>query len=511
MRPGARRCLAVLGVLASLAGAGVHATVTQAYPFRISISRSPVTRPLAADFLGLALEYNTIPKWVGTGSGRVNPALVALIRNLDPSGRPMLRIGGQSADRAWWPVPGMSKPRGVTYDLGTAWTTAARALARATDAKLLLGVNLEANRTRIDRVEATHLLRGIGRRYIAALQIGNEPDLYPAIPWYRLVGGRPAPWYSHAGTLVFSRRFSYSPADFDAEFARTLRVLPQLPIAGPETSNPPWLSAFRRFVRPGSRVRILTSHAYPLSQCITDPSSPGYPSVPHLLSLAASRQMLGADLPYVSLAHADGLTYRVDELGSTSCNGRAGVSNSAASALWLMDALFSIARDQIDGVNLHTYPNSVNGLFDFRRSHGRWKAAVHPLYYGALMFAKAAPSGSRLLATHSSSQDRLRAWATLGRDHRVRVLLINDSLRSSSQTLLRPPRGFGSRAATIERLHTPSAYATNGITLGGHGFSRRSSSGTLPPPHLQISKPSRGRYRVTVPPSSAALVTLAPN
>lgn len=437
--------------------------------------------------------------------------LVALIRNLDPAGRPMLRIGGQSADRSWWPVPGMSRPLGVTYDLGPSWTAATRALARATNARLLLGVNLEANRTRIDRVEATHLVRGIGRRYVAALEIGNEPDLYPAIPWYRRVDGRPAPWYGHAGTLVFSRRFTYGPADFDAEFARTLRVLPPLPIAGPETSNPPWLSAFRRFVWRGSRVRMLTSHAYPLSQCITDPASPGYPSVRNLLSLAASREMLGADLPYVSLAHADGLTYRIDELGSTSCNGRAGVSNSAASALWLMDALFSIAADHIDGVNLHTYPNSVNGLFDFTRSHGRWRAAVHPLYYGALMFAKAAPSGSRLLRIHSSSQDRLRAWATLGRDHRVRVLLINDSVRSSSQTLLRPPRGFGSRVATIERLLTPSVYATSGITLGGHGFGRGNSSGTLPPPQPQISRPSRGRYRVAVPAGSAALVTLAPN
>ena len=221
--------------------------------------------------------------------------------------------------------------------------------------------------------------------------------------------------------------------------------------------------------------------------------------------------MLGADLPYVSLAHADGLKYRVDELGSISCNGRAGVSDSTASALWLMDALFSIAADHIDGVNLHTYPGSVNGLFDFTRSHGRWKAAVHPLYYGALMFAKAAPTGSRLLRIHSSSQDRLRAWATLGRDHRIRVLLINDSLRSSSQTLLRPPRGFGSRAATIERLLAPSAYATSGITLGGRGFGRRSSSGTLRPPRLQIAEPRRRRYRVEVPPGSAALVTLAPN
>ena len=34
---------------------------------------------------------------------------------------------------------------------------------------------------------------------------------------------------------------------------------------------------------------MLTSHAYGLNQCVTDPSSPAYPSVPNMVSLAASR------------------------------------------------------------------------------------------------------------------------------------------------------------------------------------------------------------------------------
>jgi hypothetical protein len=434
-----------------------------------------------------------------------------LIRNLDSVGRPVLRIGGQSTDRTWWPVPGMRQPLGVTYNLTPAWTASARTLAQATTAKLLLGLNLEADRRRIDQVEATQLVNGIGRANIDALEIGNEPDLYTLLPWYRRLHGRPLPWYSHMGTPVYGRRPGYGPREFVADFAWAApRVVPSLPLAGPETGTGPWLGPFSQLLSARSPVRTLTSHAYGLSQCITSPSAPGYPSVSNLLSLSASRGLLTGVDPYVRLAHRYRATYRIDELGSISCNGRAGVSNTMASALWVMDALFSIAAANIDGVNLHTYPDSVNGLFDFKRSNGQWMGAVHPLYYGALMFAHAAPPGSRLVQIATSSQDQLRAWATLGPDHRVRVLLINDSLHRTAQTVVRAPRGFRPGAASIERLLASSVYATTGITLGRQSFGATTPTGVLPSLVLQSVASRSGTYRVTVPPSSAALVTLAP-
>jgi hypothetical protein len=466
---------------------------------------------LASDFLGLALEYNTIPEWAGNGSEPVDPVLVQLIRSLDPSGGPLLRIGGQSTDRTWWPVPGMRKPLGVTYDLTPGWTASARALVKATGAKLLLGLNLEADRARIDQVEAAQLVKGIARSSIAGLDFGNEPDLYSRIPWYRRLDGHPLPWYSHQGTPVYARGPGYGPSQFAAEFARALQVAPPgLPIAGPETSTAPWFKAFVPFLSSRSRVRMLTAHAYGLNQCVTDPSSPAYPSVPHLLSLSASRALLDGAAPYIGLAHRDGATYRIDEMGSISCNGRTGVSDTMASALWVMDALFSVAAENIDGVNLHTYPNSVNGLFDFELSHGHWLGLVHPLYYGALLFAQAAPAGSRLLRLSGGSRSQLRAWATLGADHRVRVLLINDSLMHSAQVRVGAPAGFGSGAGSVERLLAGSAYATSGVTLGGQSFGAATATGVLPAPVPQTVMPRAGTYTVTLPASSAALLTLAP-
>ena len=74
-----------------------------------------------------------------------------------------------------------------------------------------------------------------------------------------------------------------------------------------------------------------------------------------------------------------------------------GVSDSFASALWALNALFAMARVNVDGVNLQTRLRAQQAVRD-REVHGRWQAQVSPVYYGAMMFAQAAPAGSRLLA-----------------------------------------------------------------------------------------------------------------
>jgi hypothetical protein len=252
---------------------------------------------------------------------------------------------------------------------------------------------------------------------------------------------------------------------------------------------------------------MLTSHAYGLNQCINDTASPSYPTVPNLLSLFASRGEVSGIGPYVALAHRNGAQYRIDEMGSITCNGRLGVSNTLASGLWVMDALFTLAADGVDGVNLHSYPNSANGLFDFSLTNGHWQASVHPLYYGALMFTQAAPARSRLLRVVSSSQGPLRAWATLAPDHRVRVLLINDSVRSSALAVVRTPVVPG--PASLERLRASGPAATSGLSLGGQTFGAASATGVLAPPVAQTVAPRAGTYSVTLPAGSAALLTLA--
>jgi hypothetical protein len=323
------------------------------------------------------------------------------------------------------------------------------------------------------------------------------------------MSGHPVPWYSKTGQRVFARSATYDPSAFTAEFGRMIGGLPaQVPIAGPETGNPDWMLAFSHFVSPRSRVRTLAFHAYGASACNHDPTSPGYPTIPHLLSSFASRSLLAGFAGSLALAHHDGASFRLDEMGSVTCNGRPGVSNTMASALWAMDALFYLARSGVDGVNLHSYPDSNNGLFDFQRSGGGWRAVVHPLYYGALMFARAAPPGSRLLQVAAASQEQVRTWATLGSDHQVRVLVINDSLTAGTRVVVHAPTGYGSNPAALQRLSAPSAAATHDVTLGGRQLGT-TSTGVLAPAIPETVKVTSGAYTVALPPSSAALLVLS--
>jgi hypothetical protein len=176
--------------------------------------------------------------------------------------------------------------------------------------------------------------------------------------------------------------------------------------------------------------------------------------------------------------------------------------------LWLLDSLFKLAADGIDGVNIHTYTDAANGLFDFTRSQGQWEGEVHPLYYGMLMFAQAAPPGSRLLRIQSGSQDQLRAWATRAPDHRTRVMLINDSLTGTALAKVRAPGARGS--ASLENLRASSAYATSGVFLGGNTFGSQTPTGVLAPPRSQTVAPHSGVYDVELPPGTATLVTFRP-
>jgi hypothetical protein len=480
----------------------VHAAV-----FRVSVG-APQGRPVAADYLGLALEYRSLPALVGTGASAVNPVLVQLIRNLAPAGRPVIRIGGQSTDRTWWPVSGVRQPLGVTYRLTPSWTASVRALAQAINARLILGIGLEANRPQLAATEARELESGIGPQYLAALELGNEPELYNVVPWYRILHGAPVPWYSHFGAPVYARPDGYGPKAFYREFSRVLGLVPGVPVAGPSVGLVPWLNGIGRFLAASSRLKMVTWHAYGLNQCVTDRTSPSYPTVPNLLSLRASRELTTGISPVVALAHHVGASFRIDEMNSVTCNGRIGVSDTFASALWALDSLFAIAADGVDGVNVHTFPDAANGPFDFARVAGGWVAMVHPLYYGLMMFAQAAPAGSRLLSVSSSDQEQVRAWATLAPDHRVRVVLINDSLRVAAPVQVRAAAAAG--AASVSWLRARSAYATSGVTLGGASFGAHTTTGVLAPGQSTPVTPHAGAYSLTLPPASAALVTLAP-
>jgi hypothetical protein len=516
MRAAIRRGLGLLAALAVPLGGGALAAAAPALASApaprsvwVGVDRAPVTAPLPQGFLGVALEVSTVPRWVGSATtpAQVNPVLVQLLRNLNPSGPYSIRIGGQSTDRTWWPVPKLTAPAGVTYAIGSSWAKAALLLAERLDARYVMGVNLEANSARLTQFEANRLLAAVGRKYIADFEIGNEPDLYTHTPWYRVQHGKRVPWYIRIGTPYYARPVGYNETDFLAEWRHTLAAMPAgVPIAGPDTASAHWIGPFSSLIGQTHRIGMLDSHAYALFNCVTDPSNPKYPSIPHLLQRAAATRIVRGASEFAPLAAHSGIPFRIDEMGSVSCDGHAGVSDAFASALWATDALFEAARAGVSGVNLHSFPNSSNGLFDLTDTRSGWVADVHPIYYGALMFAQADPAGARIVRIPSPYPSTLRIWATIGADHEVRVLIIN--VGAHQLVRIHAPEGFGSRDASVERLQAPSVAATSGETIGGQTL-QNTTTGELPAPTLQWARPQENGYTVGAPGDSETLVTFS--
>lgn len=49
----------------------------------------------------------------------------------------------------------------------------------------------------------------------------------------------------------------------------------------------------------------------------------------------------------MALAHSRGLPFPVDEMNAVTCAGTPGVSNTAASALWVLNAMFALAEPEL--------------------------------------------------------------------------------------------------------------------------------------------------------------------
>ena len=462
----------------------------------VSVERVAVGRPVGAGFVGLSIEYPALTAYAGSDPPAINPVFEQLLRNLAPSQRPVLRIGGDSTDRTWWPVGHLVRPPGVTYRISSRWLAVTRTLAAGTGARLILGVNLEANRPPIGAGEARALLSGIGIRSVLALEIGNEPNWYATLPWYRDRGGR----------LVFGRPRTYDPQAFTEEFSSLRKRLPRAALAGPTVGALPWLQSLRAFLAAEPTVRVVTLHRYPLNRCFSTPGSLNYPTVANMLSSSASRGLADGITRYVRIAHQRGDTFRIDEMNSVACGGKAGVSDTFASALWALDTLFAVARSGADGVNVHTFPGARYGLFTFHRTATGWSAFVRPEYYGMLMFAQAAPPAARLLSVARTGSPDVRVWATRASDGQVRVVLINDDVWRSHVVSVRIPER--APTVTLERLTAPSAWARNGIALGGQSFGAQTRTGILPGARLAHELPSGpGSYLVALPAASAAMVT----
>jgi hypothetical protein len=420
-----------------------------------------VDRPgqmVPAQNVGLSVEWDAIPAYRTAEFPRL------LRRLANESGPPAhLRVGGNSSDQSWWNPDGDARPRTVLFDITPQTLDDLAWIVRRSGARVTLGLNLALN----DPDRALAFARAAQRRLppgsIAGLEIGNEPDLYTTEREFDV------------GPLRLRRlrkRATYDAAQYERELHAYLDTLsrgldPARPLIVGGFAGSDFLPDVSGLLeREGGRVGGVSTHLYALRTC-EDKTSPAT-LVDRLLDPQTTRAMVDRARPVIDAAGERNVPVRVTELNSAVCGGVPGVSDTAAAALWLADALFALVDGGAAGADVHGFPGAYYAPIDVSRSpSGRVTTVARPPYDGMLLFARAAPGGSRRVPAALDDVPRsLRARATVGGDGRARVLLtsVGDTQGRSVRVVPKPgPRG----CATVERLSAPRLEARDTAITSG--------------------------------------------
>jgi hypothetical protein len=395
----------------------------------ISIDPSRTIGVLAPDYMGLGYEISSVAI-PGLLSAK-NAAYVGLVKALGSRG--VIRIGGNTSDFASYAANGtsVSSPKGTVVT--EANLTELRGFLDALDWKLIWGLNLGADKLDNAVEEARAVTRIFGDRLIA-LEIGNEPDLFGR------AGHRPAD-YNYDAWLKDYRRYK----------AAIRAVLPRAPLAGPDLAGDAgWMTRFAK--DEGGDIALLTAHHY-----VTGKDKP---DATHATLLAPERKFIGSLATFREAAKAAGKPWRMVETNSFYGGGKDGVSNSYASALWVLDYLFVLAGYGCAGVNMETGVNHLGKISYYTPIGDDLKGNYTPApeYYGLKAFAQM-PKGELLGVETQTGGINLTAYA-VRKGRELCVAVINKDMNQEANVAI--TTGSMVRAARVMRLSAPWAVWNDG-------------------------------------------------
>ncbi len=386
---------------------------------------APTTASLPASFVGLSYEKNKMAQPLFTGG---NSDLIALFRRL---GSGVLRIGGNSVDETTWAPSGAGQ---TTGEVAPSDIDALAAFATATGWPVLYGVNFAQSTASAAASEVAYAANALGANLLG-IEIGNEPDLY-------------------AGKYFAS---SYSYADWFAgwqSFASAIRTAsPGVPLTGPVVaSKTTW---FTSFAEASTGVVLLSNHYYRANG--QSPSS----TIDLLVSYPDTRlQSLLTKLE--TAASGAGLPFRMAETNSFYNGGAPGISDSYASALWVIEHLFTIAAGGGVGVNMHGGGNGP-GYTPIADTNGV-VSDVRPEYYGLLLFSLAGQGP--ILATSITAGGLNTSAFTVANSASQRALVVVNADPTQNLAFTATLPSPVSRA-TLQQLTGPALSATTGAALQG--------------------------------------------
>jgi hypothetical protein len=474
-----------------------------AVPLRLTLDPHQRGNPIPADFTGLS--YETAQLADPDFFSATNTELVGFVRRLGRSG--VLRIGGNTSEYCTWSpetvrqadatptedvrndaqayvIPqalavgpdtghGPAKARKITPQA----VRNLRGFIDTTEWKLIYGLNMGTESAETAAAEADYVMRTMGDKLIA-FQLCNEPDLF-----YR--NGL--------------RKSDYNFAQFAQEWQHFYEVIrqkaPNAPFAGPDTAfNNEWLVPFAKQFK--SEVAFLSQHYYAEGPP-TDPSM----TIERLLR---PNPKLVQEFEGMAQTKAESnLPFRLAETNSCYQGGKAGVSDTFASALWGADLMYQLASAGGVGINFHGGGYGVYTPIAGTVASG---FVARPIFYGMLLFAEA--GAGHLIEARLEGQENaplVTAYGVLSDAdpaERMRAVVFNKHADRPVHVRIEGAEGAGWARAL--RLSAPRLDDTQDVTLGSNPVG---ASGGWDAARAEELPVHDGAASIGLPAGSAALVT----
>jgi hypothetical protein len=452
---------AVFVILSLLPTAGMAGAQTP-----VTVTLVPkAARAIPADFAGLSFETSALlPDTDGQHVFRsTNLPLINTFRSL---GIRNLRIGGNSVDQDAVPIPSNADIDNL-FDF-----------AQAANVKVIYSLRLKSNNPAAGAAIAKYVMEHYSTT-LDCLSIGNEPNMYIA-----------------------------NSSTYNDEFAayRTaiLAISPNAKLCGPSPTpgKPDWAVDFARHFAHAREIHHVLQHEYfgGNGQKVT-----GAEARDKLLAPAMLESYENVHARLVPAVRSDGFDFRFEETNNYFHGGSPGASNTFASALWGLEYMLWWAAHDVSGLNFHTNIKG-SGYSLFGTSANGY--AARPLGYGMKAFSIAG-NGRSVPAKLANPQDvNLTAYGTSAGDGTLYVTFINkehDSAARSADVTIVPGAKFAQGQVIFLTAPNNDVAATSGILLGGAPLM---DDGSWNGSWTNLPVPSHGRFKLTIPQATAAIVKL---
>ena len=477
-------------------------------------SIQPVSHRIPGNFFGLSLEWCNPLHLIGPNLTQPHVSFYNVFPYMSTQEGvgPTLRVGGSSSDRSWYNPLGRPQPDWSDFVANITDDTyiALERVSLAFNSSIVAGVSFRlAYNGSIFAPEVAAMTRvvdpeGWGRRW--TIEIGNEQELYDACGSHPYEDYRPCGWGWDNFTV-----------EWDWEREAITQLLPYTfdgkMFQGGGFCCPWFQSKMAAWaIARAARLSSLSFHRYIWNGCGDDPTLElflsDYAGLAGLQTPLVDNVTLQSAIAAVHAAVGEQFPVYLGEGNSVGCEGMAGITDTFAQVVWLVDYAMALASFNVSGFHMYQFPLthsahthslalSSNGYSQdsfvavmclryvgwtdptmFHATPFIWpdpardEVLVQPTLYGMWMFAFATWNGARVIA-HQRLQvtdvsNATKAWTLTDNDGNIVVVLVRKDVSVAgvrvSLQLSGVDEGYDANSIVVS---APNVTSKTGLSMAG--------------------------------------------